>query len=97
MAACGGSFCGNAPALSEPYSYRPLHLLHDHRERRHMLADIAHELRIPLTILRGRLEGILDGIYLTASGALKSPAGALRVGRAWGWPLPNNWWSFTTA
>jgi signal transduction histidine kinase len=33
------------------------------RQRRNMLADIAHELRTPITILRGRLEGILDGVY----------------------------------
>lgn len=33
------------------------------RERRDMLADIAHELRTPLSVLRGRLEGILDGVY----------------------------------
>lgn len=33
------------------------------QERRRLLADIAHELRTPLSILRGRLEGILDGIY----------------------------------
>jgi signal transduction histidine kinase len=32
-------------------------------ERRQMLADIAHELRTPLSVLRGRLEGIVDGIY----------------------------------
>jgi two-component system OmpR family sensor kinase/two-component system sensor histidine kinase BaeS len=33
------------------------------RERRDMLADIAHELRTPLSVIRGRLEGIVDGIY----------------------------------
>ena len=31
--------------------------------RRNLFADIAHELRTPITILRGRLEGILDGVY----------------------------------
>jgi signal transduction histidine kinase len=34
----------------------------DH-ERRDMLADIAHELRTPLSVIRGRLEGIVDGVY----------------------------------
>jgi signal transduction histidine kinase len=32
-------------------------------ERRALLADIAHELRTPLSVLRGRLEGIVDGVY----------------------------------
>ncbi|MDH4209176.1 MAG: ATP-binding protein [Anaerolineae bacterium] len=31
--------------------------------RRHMVADIAHELRNPLTVMRGNLEAILDGVY----------------------------------
>ncbi len=33
------------------------------RERRNLLADVAHELRTPLSIMRGRLEGIVDGVY----------------------------------
>jgi len=31
--------------------------------RRHMLADIAHELRNPLGILQGQLEAMLDGVF----------------------------------
>ncbi|NLE75898.1 MAG: HAMP domain-containing histidine kinase, partial [Chloroflexi bacterium] len=31
--------------------------------RRHMVADIAHELRTPLSVLRGNLEAMLDGVY----------------------------------
>jgi signal transduction histidine kinase len=31
--------------------------------RRNLTADIAHELRTPLHIIQGNLEGILDGIY----------------------------------
>jgi signal transduction histidine kinase len=33
------------------------------RQRRELMADIAHELRTPLSVIQGRLEGILDGIY----------------------------------
>lgn len=32
-------------------------------QRRHMVADIAHELRTPLSIMRGNLLAILDGVY----------------------------------
>jgi two-component system OmpR family sensor kinase/two-component system sensor histidine kinase BaeS len=32
-------------------------------QRRQMTADIAHELRTPLSIIKGRLEGLQDGVY----------------------------------
>ncbi len=33
------------------------------RRRRELLADMAHELRTPLQVIRGSLEGLLDGLY----------------------------------
>jgi signal transduction histidine kinase len=33
------------------------------RLRRDLMADVAHELRTPLSILQGRLEGLIDGVY----------------------------------
>jgi len=33
------------------------------RQRRNMVADVAHELRSPLTVLQGNLRAMLDGVY----------------------------------
>jgi two-component system OmpR family sensor kinase/two-component system sensor histidine kinase BaeS len=33
------------------------------RIRRNLMTVIAHELRTPVTVLQGRLEGIIDGVY----------------------------------
>ncbi len=49
--------------LSESFNEMADALERSNHERRDMLADIAHELRTPLSIIRGRLEGIVDGIY----------------------------------
>jgi signal transduction histidine kinase len=38
-------------------------LAHADRQRRDLMADVAHELRTPLSVLQGRLEGLLDGVY----------------------------------
>jgi signal transduction histidine kinase len=31
--------------------------------RRNLMADIAHELRTPLAVVQGKLEGLIDGVY----------------------------------
>jgi two-component system sensor histidine kinase BaeS len=31
--------------------------------RRQLMADIAHELRTPLSVIQGRVEGVIDGVY----------------------------------
>lgn len=33
------------------------------QQRRMLLADIAHELRNPLAVIRGKVEGVIDGVY----------------------------------
>jgi two-component system OmpR family sensor kinase/two-component system sensor histidine kinase BaeS len=35
--------------------------------RRNLTADVAHELRTPISVIRGKLEGILDGVYPATS------------------------------
>ena len=37
-------------------------------ERRYTVAAIAHELRTPVTVLRGRLEGVRDGVIAASAG-----------------------------
>jgi signal transduction histidine kinase len=33
------------------------------QQRRNLMADVAHELRTPLSVVQGKLEGLLDGVY----------------------------------
>lgn len=54
-------------SLSESFNEMASSLERNDRERRDMLADIAHELRTPLSVIRGRLEGIVDGVYSETS------------------------------
>ena len=54
-------------ALSDHFNHMTETLERNDRERREQFADIAHELRTPLSVLRGRLEGIMDGIYPLSS------------------------------
>ncbi len=42
------------------------------QQRRNMLADISHELRNPITIIQGNLEGMLDDLYPANKETLKS-------------------------
>jgi two-component system OmpR family sensor kinase/two-component system sensor histidine kinase BaeS len=38
-------------------------LARQEQQRRELMAEIAHELRTPLSIVQGRLEGLIDGVY----------------------------------
>jgi signal transduction histidine kinase len=49
------------------------------KARRRLMADIAHELRTPLAIVQGTLEGLLDGVYPRDDERLQGLLEATRV------------------
>ena len=50
-------------ALANSLNHMISELARAEQQRRNMTADIAHELRTPLHIIQGNLEGMLDGVY----------------------------------
>ena len=50
-------------ALAHSFNTMTSRLAGADRLRRDLMTDVAHELRTPLSILQGRLEGLLDGVY----------------------------------
>jgi len=49
--------------LGESFDHMVDNLRHSEHLRQTMTADIAHELRTPVTIIQGTLEAVLDGVY----------------------------------
>ena len=49
--------------LAKRFNHMIAELERAEEQRRNLTADIAHELRTPLHIIQGNLEGILDGVY----------------------------------
>jgi two-component system OmpR family sensor kinase/two-component system sensor histidine kinase BaeS len=49
--------------LAESFNHMIAELARLDQQRRGLTADVAHELRTPLHIIQGNLEGILDGVY----------------------------------
>ena len=50
-------------ALARAFNSMLDRLLRSERQRRQLLADVTHELRTPVAVLQGNLEGMLDGVY----------------------------------
>jgi two-component system OmpR family sensor kinase/two-component system sensor histidine kinase BaeS len=49
--------------LARRFNHMVTELERADQQRRNLTADIAHELRTPLHIIQGNLEGIIDGVY----------------------------------
>jgi len=49
--------------LAKSFNHMAEELEHAQTQRQNLTADVAHELRTPLHILQGNLEGALDGVY----------------------------------
>lgn len=49
-------------ALAEAFNDMAMTLDYNNRQRQRLLTDIAHELKTPLAVIQGNLEGMLDGV-----------------------------------
>lgn len=57
-------------ALARAFNQMSARLQATDTERRTFLADVAHELRTPLSVIQARLEALIDGIHPTDTGHL---------------------------
>lgn len=54
---------GEISQLAENFNRMAENLQRQEELRQHLVADIAHELRTPLSVLQGNLQAILDGVF----------------------------------
>jgi signal transduction histidine kinase len=54
---------GEVGQLASSFNQMTARLQASETQRRALLADVAHELRTPLSVIRGNVEGMLDGVY----------------------------------
>lgn len=54
---------GEFGRLARSFNRMTAELARAEQQRRNLTADVAHELRTPLHIIQGNLEGVLDGVY----------------------------------
>ena len=54
---------GDVRHLIEAFNTMTIRLQANEQQRTHLFSDIAHELRTPLSVVHGTIEGMLDGVY----------------------------------
>ena len=59
---------GDFAQLARSFNRMVEELERSDQQRRNLTADVAHELRTPLHIIQGNLEGIIDGVYAPTEG-----------------------------
>ncbi len=59
----GTSAPGEVGRLVESFNAMTSRLQMSEAQRRNLLADVTHELRTPLSVIQGNVEGMLDGVY----------------------------------
>lgn len=75
-----GDLTGHIPERGSPemrslvraFNQMTKRLQKDDERRRSLMADVSHELRTPLTVLRGNIEGMLDGLYPANESSLRN-------------------------
>jgi signal transduction histidine kinase len=70
---------GEFAQLSAAFNHMVEELALADQRRRNLTADVAHELRTPLQIIQGNLEGVLDGIYQPTPEHLEATLGETRL------------------
>ena len=63
---------GQFTALTRSFNHMIEELQRADGQRRNLTADVAHELRTPLHIIQGNLEGVLDGVYTPSPDHIKA-------------------------
>lgn len=54
---------GEIRGLADSFNKMTARLQANEALRRNLLADVAHELRTPLSVIQGNVEGMIDGVY----------------------------------